>query len=113
MLVWRRGGAGARPDGLIPAGPSLATTQALFQRCWFHRRLALLLAAHLLRKFADLGQVALHFAPSIPEGVIRTAVKGALERAHAVLKVHHEELLFDHRGRVVERQQIRKRISIV
>src|SRR5208282_4228771 len=64
----------------VPAGRSPPPHQLLFQRRWFQCRPGLLLPPHLLGQFPDLGQVALHLAPSVPERVIRTAVERALER---------------------------------
>ena len=40
---------------------------------------------HLRGEFSDLCQIALHFTPTVPRGVVRTGVEGSLERAHAVL----------------------------
>jgi len=47
-------------------------------------------AAHLFRDCFDFTQVALHFAPAVPECIVRIGVEGALECTHAVLKVHHK-----------------------
>ena len=70
-------------------------------------------AAHLSGEFLDFGEVALHLAPAIPEGVIGTGVEGALERAHAVFEEHDEQFLFDDRGRIVKGQQEREGVGIV
>lgn len=61
----------------------------------------------------DLGQIALQFAPSVTERIIRIGVKGALEGAHAVLQLHHKELLLNGRRGVVESQQVRICVSVI
>src|SRR5215470_2531278 len=59
------------------------------------RRQALLLR-HLHREFFDFGQIALHLAPSVPQRVVGTPVECSLKRAHAVLEIHNEQLLFNY-----------------
>ena len=49
-------------------------------------------------------QVADHFPPAVPQGVVGIGMEGALEGAHAVLQVHFEQPLLDRGRRVVERQ---------
>jgi hypothetical protein len=37
----------------------------------------------------------------------------SLKSTHPVLEEHDEQLLLDHRGRIVKRQQIRERVSVI
>ena len=60
----------------------------------------------------DLDQVLLHLAPAVPQRVVRVGVEGALEGPHAVLEVHGEEAILDGRRRVVEGEQVGKRVGV-
>ena len=71
------------------------------------------LPAHLRREFLDFGQVALHFAPTIPERIIWAGVEGTLESAHAMLEEHDEQLLLGHGGGIMKSEQIRERVWVV
>src|SRR5579859_414494 len=68
-------------------------------------------ATQLGRLFFDFRQIPLHFAPSVPQGIVRAGMEAALKSSHAMLEVHDKQLLFNARGRVVKRQQIREGIG--
>lgn len=44
-----------------------------------------LIQSHLMGKFFDFREVALHFAPAVPERIIGIIVECALESSHSVL----------------------------
>lgn len=62
--------------------------------------------AHLRSQFLDLSQVSLHFTPAIPQSIVGAGMEHSLEGPHSVFQIHDEQLLFNHRGGVVEREQI-------
>ena len=63
---------------------------------------------HLL----DVGEVADHLAPAVPQRVVGVGVERSLERPHAVLQMHLEQALLDRRRGIVERQQVGERVGV-
>jgi hypothetical protein len=73
------------------------------------RRLPRVFSSHLRGQFSDLRQIPLHFAPSVPQRVIRARVKRPLECPHAVFQELHQQFLIRRRRRIMNCQQIRRR----
>ena len=89
---------GRRPRRTPPSqSPSVTVGPLLLPRRRRRRRRRSVLTPERNRLRLDLDEVARHLAPPVPVRVVRVRVERALERAHAVLEEHDEQLLLDGR----------------
>jgi hypothetical protein len=81
-------------------------------RLLFPRRGLRLPLPHICCQFLNLGQAALHLAPAIPHRIVRAGVECSLG-VLAMFQIHNKWFLLNHRGCIVERQQVRKGVVVL